>query len=93
MYDDVPEGVTLICYADDLVTVITAANIEELQMMSKIKLWLTKNKLNRALKKSKAIILNRISVFEQDHNKIVPELVVKYLGIPKPRSWIKFLEI
>ena len=40
LYDDVmkigvPEGVTLICYADDLATVITAENKEELQMKGK----------------------------------------------------------
>ena len=50
---DLPEGVTIICYADDLATVITAESKEELQMkeevtLVKVKLWLTKQRLSMA---------------------------------------------
>ena len=93
---DLPEGVTIICYADDLATVITAESKEELQMkgevtLVKVKLWLTKHRLSMALKKTKAIILNRPRnitelVFELNHNKVVPDSVVKYRGVDLDRG-------
>ena len=60
---DVPDGTTLMCYADDLGMVITAPTKEQLMSkgnvtLNKVKLWTTINKLQIAKEKTKAIILN-----------------------------------
>ena len=93
---DVPDGTTLICYVDHMVVVITASTKEELMskgnvMLSKVKLWMTINKLQTAKEKLKAIILssNRKTediVFELEKHKIVPSESTKYLGMVIDRN-------
>lgn len=96
MYDDVmslevPEGVRLVCYADDLAVSVTARTARELVSITDtslhaIDLWMKTNKLRIAAHKTVAIILsggrraNNIQ-FEIAGEKIRTSNEAKYLGV------------
>jgi hypothetical protein len=61
---DAPEGVSLVCYADDMAIVVTASTKEDMilkgnETLHSIKLWMAANKLSIAEEKTVATILNQ----------------------------------
>jgi hypothetical protein len=101
LYDDVmeieaPEGVSMVCYADDLAIVVTASTREDMilkgnETLHSTKLWMAANKLIIAEEKTVATILNRkrklegIS-FSLGNCRINPAPWVKYLGVTLDRG-------
>lgn len=100
LYDDImslksPEGVQLICYADDLAVSICAKDPHHLQIKGNctlyaVHLWMERNSLEIAPEKTVAIVLgNRRRtgiVFEINGVDIVPENRVTYLGMVLDRN-------
>jgi hypothetical protein len=101
LYDDVmeieaPEGVSMVCYADDLAIVVTASTREDMilkgnETLHSTKLWMAANKLIIAEEKTVATILNQkrklegIS-FSLGNCRINPAPWVKYLGVTLDRG-------
>jgi hypothetical protein len=96
LYDGVlrlqmPEGVTLVGYADDLALVATAKNEEDLMMktnraIAEIDDWLKENKLTLASEKTEAVIMagrRKLGpvVLQVGDNIIHPVEKIKYLGV------------
>lgn len=88
---DVPDGVRMICYADDLAVVVTSNTKEDLmnktnESLHDIHLWMRRNALQVAAEKTTAVLLNRFGgiggvVFEMGNARILPSPRVDYLGI------------
>jgi hypothetical protein len=96
LYDDVmsisvPEGVSLVCYADDLAAVVTAGNCGELKIkgsstLHTIRAWMATNDLRIAEEKTKAVLLRthkgaKSVFFEVGEFRIYPSPAVNYLGV------------
>lgn len=88
---DMPEGVFLVGYADDIVAVITARSIEYLQMklnqtMRRITAWMESKSLSLAVQKTEIVLLTtkhieRIVEMHVGEQQIQTKEAVKYLGI------------
>jgi hypothetical protein len=92
---DAPEGVSLVCYADDMAIVVTASTKEEMilkgnETLHSIKLWMAANKLSIAEEKTVATILNQKrkvrSASSLGNCRINPAAWVKYLGVTPDRG-------
>ncbi|CAH2237463.1 jg12796 [Pararge aegeria aegeria] len=87
---EVPEGVNLICYADDLAVSVTADSAADLmrkgdETLHNIMLWMTHNRLEIAPQKTVAIIFNRRLRAENSFRcgsiQVTPAPSVTYLGV------------
>ena len=86
-----PEGASLIGYADDIVLVITVRNLEEAQRkldvaMRRILNWLREHSLQLATQKSEIVLLTRKRIDTIVPVRIVDVTIetkkaVKYLGL------------
>lgn len=93
---EVPEGVSLVCYADDLAIVVTATTREDMilegnETLHRTKLWMAANNLIITEEKTVVTILNKkwkveeIS-FSLGNRRINPAPWVKYLGVTLDRG-------
>ncbi|CAH2228192.1 jg2997, partial [Pararge aegeria aegeria] len=96
LYDDVmdieaPEGVKLICYADDLAISVTAKEAHDMvvkanETLHAIDLWMHQNNLDVAPEKTEAVVFNRKKnvhriYFDFGGKTVIPSSSVTYLGV------------
>jgi len=96
MYDDLakmemPQGVRIICFADDVAVVAVERTVEGLmramdEALDMVSAWMRLRRLQLAPEKTEAVLLTRRkrlgeTVFKLEGTEVVPAASVKYLGV------------